>query len=93
MPDKKPVARPRRAAPKRVRLARADLTPLEFMKRVYRAPVPRAATITERIRIVANQLNAARHAAAIEIRLGQAETEGDLAALLRELEGSVDEDH
>ena len=85
MPDRKPAARRSRGAS-----ARAELTPLEFMKRVYREPIPDGISIAERIKIVTNQLNAAKHAAAIEIRLGQANGEGDLAALLRELEGTAD---
>lgn len=86
----KPAARRRRAAPKRP----PAMSPLEFLKSVYLEPIPADADAATRAKIVANKLAAAKAAAAYEMAQAQGEAgEGELAALLRELEGEADGEH
>lgn len=83
MPEKKPAAR-RRPAPKRA----AQMSPLDFLKSVYREPIPDDVGPADRAKLIAQKLAAAKAAAAYELQQRQPDAgEGELAALLRELEG------
>ncbi len=87
----KPVARRRRATPKRAPKAAETMSPLEFLKSVYLEPIPDDADAATRARIVANKLAAARAAAALEAAGGET-GEGELSKLLRELEDEANGD-
>lgn len=83
MPEKKPAAR-RRPAPKRAE----PMSPLDFLKSVYREPIPDDVGPADRAKLIAQKLAAAKAAAAYELQQRQPDAgEGELAALLRELEG------
>jgi hypothetical protein len=87
MPQKpKPPAARRRKAPAKPKRAQS---PLEFLKSVYSEPIPEEADAATRARIIANKLAAAKAAAAYEMQQRDGEAEGELAALLREIEATA----